>query len=395
MKIGEYITIPKTRVHRTTTERTIEEYDNWLAGGTFKIYGFDWIDGKEYVRVDTDDYEGTNFHLILKEDLLINIKQKNMTTKAIAIAKARTWPAKDLTNGQKFLTKQGEIYIHKLKDGRIWVLSNNSILDGNTPGRMPAGWKYSYYLHVGGSIPTTIDLTCNGRLSAFKEYVGEQQFSADIVVSGVPSLLKAIKEEAEELGWEFSGDEITKSTRALHFNKGVFGVCPELGVDFVLADEWDYVMEEIAEKEDNVEYLECVVDDEVENGITKGRIYKRDADEEYHDENDYCIEEGDFEYADLHWDRSSFKPSTEEAFEAQGVNISSVGGHKINIKEVKINGYKSMKMACIGCAGSQQVYSLGALKVIYDVMCDNEGTFDEEGVDFTKDQVEALIEALS
>lgn len=327
---------------------------------------------------------------------LLNIKTEKMQkTTAISLAKARAFPAKDLVNGQEFLTKQGKIHIVKQKNGTIYVCSNYIEVDGGKPRPMPAGYKYGYNLFS----YSVVDLTCGERFSAFKsvEEVADvkMKFTESFNVRGTYGLLKAFKEEAIELGWEWVGTELGKGATMMGFwgDDGQFsGATNSGGYTYDLPAEWEDALSSAGEKEevDDVEYVKCMTDDYTSDGITKGRIYKRDL--SYECDYDYRIEEDD-QGDEATWDKDDFEASTEEEYDAQGVNISSVGGYTINIKEVKINGYLPMKMVCIGCVDSQQVYSLGALQTLRDVMCSDDGTNEKEGVTFTLEQVEALIEA--
>lgn len=326
-----------------------------------------------------------------KEDKYLPIKQTNMTK--IAIKKARNWPTEDLKNGQEFTTAQGKIQIVKNKSS-IYIVHNSPAKEGLKPRTMPAGFKYGYCIDS-ATFSSTQDLTC-GYFTAFKQedVVKNMRFTGMFKVAGVVSLLKALKEEAEALGWKFTGEDISKNTQALIFDEGEFYISPDnIWANYSLAYEWDQVLENLKEQEevDDCEYVECIEDNPME-GITLGRIYKRDL--ALTDEDCYYIEP-DYDGGNNYHLRESFKPSTQEAYEAQGPNISSVGGYKINIKEVKINGYQPMKMACIGCADSQQVYSLGALSALYEVMCGSEATYKSEDVTFTREQVSALIDTLS
>lgn len=316
--------------------------------------------------------------------------------KAIPLNKARNWPVKDLTTGMKFQTKQGKIYIHKTKGGNVYICSNIPSLDMTRPRPMPVGYKYGRCVACAGQSYT--NLTCGGNLSAFKqeetklEESGRMKFTETFRVRGPVALLKALIEEAEKLGWRYKGFAINKTTTELNFTEGIIDSGSSGGgYIYNLPEEWAGAMSDAESQEevDDVEYLECIID---VDGITKGRIYKRDMSEI----NDYfyTIEEPDYIYGDCCHDRDRFKPSTEWAFEEQGVNISSVGGHKINIQKVKINGYAEMELVCIGCKESEQIYSLGALRALRDAMCDDEATFEEENVTFSKEQVEALIERL-
>lgn len=359
----------------------------------FEIRGRYMEDG--WMDDDGSWYREQGYTEIKIDDLLINKKQTNMTTKSINIAAARKWPTKDLENGQKFLTKQGEIQIVKNKSS-IYVVHNNFCASGAKPRSMPSGFKYGYILDR-SPFKTLQNLTCGARFSAFKQQVEDtrkMQFSGEFKVSGAPSLLKALKEEAEEIGWKYVGEEINKNTEALSFEKGNFGIASKTGIDYVLALDWEYTIKALKDMEEinDAEYLLCV-QDSVQDGITEGRIYKRDMSNT--DVDYYELEEVDFDYGQTNWSKYYFVPSTKEEYEGQGVNISSIGGYKINIKEVKINGYEPMKMVCIGCIKSQQVYSLGALQVIYDVMCDSIAEYEEEALVFSKEQVVALIRAVS
>lgn len=331
------------------------------------------------------------------EKSLINNKSKTMTT-AITPAKARVFPTKDLVDGQKFQTKQGEIEIVKQKSGQCYVLCNIPTLNGGMP-RSKRGYTNGWNLYSGA----TVDLTCGGKLTAIKKVEGvtEEEFAQNFRVSGTKGLLKAFKEDAQELGWKFVGKEISGNGRMV-FDKGEFWVGNDSVDDgtYELSYEFGDALDAAGDKRavDKTEYLLCISDEYVTGGVTKGRIYKRDISEEDPDEDDgYCIMNSDRTDGgeDTYFPRSIFVPSTKEAFEAQGPNISSVQGYKINIQTVKINGYHEMKMACIGCQSSEQVYSRGALETLRDVMCNDEAEFYDEGVVFTKEQVEALIEALS
>lgn len=404
-KKGTLFTIPKkTLTYGNVCWGSLSFSKDTNRAGKQKVFGTKKIKGETWVLYDFPSYLGSDYWMSPLEELnlLLNIKNEEKTMTKITAAKAKTFPFSQLKTGRAFYSQQtgkGEIVI---EGNSVYIVHNNVAYKGSRPMKangFPYGWCLS------SAYSPKVDLTYKGKFGDIQlGDVVEEQFKNSFLVKGTPALIKAFKEEALEAGWTFKGAATSAIYKSLYFcHKGdsvqsgahfrLDGeACSKV---FILPGQWDLAIkamkEKEAKKEVKVEYIKFNKDGQEEDGLVKGRTYKvvRKLSENVYEvisDNGETIEAWEGEWS----------VGTKADFDSQKVYVGHIGGYKVNIQTVKIRGYHDMKVACIGCKDSEQVYTVGALETLRDVMkskslkkAENEG----EGVEFTLEQVEALLEA--
>ena len=405
-KKGTLFTIPtKPLTYSNICWGSASSEKNTNRAGKQKVFGTKKIHGKTWVLYDFPSYVGSDYWMSPLEELnlLLNIKNEEKTMKKITAVKAKKFPVSELKTGMKFFSTQtGEGQI-VLQGGTVFIIHNHPInAHGGKPDTMPKGFLYSW--NLGRYMP--IDLTYSGKFTNIQlggEIIEKTAFKNSFVVKGTPALIKAFKEEALEAGWVFKGAATSTTYKNLYFcHKGdsvhsgahfrLDGeACSKI---FTLPGQWDLAIKTMKEKEvvkEKLEYLKFNVTGQESDGLVKGRTYK------------ITKTGGTFTYEvmgdngeTIGVEEGEYVPGTKAEFDSQKAYVGHIGGYKVNIQTIKIRGYNTMKVACIGCKDSEQVYTVGALETLRDVMNSKglkKAENNDEGVEFTIEQVEALLEA--
>ncbi len=417
LKIGDIITIPgKELLGRVKSWGNIKDCDiSMYISGKQKIFGFVEYKEKEYVQVENQYYSGDNPWMVQREALekLLNIQTK---TTNMAIKNPKSVLRSSLKNGTKLTSTQCKNMAIHIDSGKcMYIVHTSTSAHGSKPSPMPKGYTYSWSLGVG---TTNVDLTCNGVFTSIALAGGETKFKNSFCVKGSRAIVKAFQEEAVEAGWKMQ--MANTGQLGLVFNgslKEVSGIKGQqcypstatygtktfnLPGDYTAALAFAKETEAIPIEAPIPEYVECLKDSAGSNpAFHKGRIYKVNVkDTKDCDGEEICVDESDDGDYDS-WNKVNFKPSTEDAFDEQSPVLYNIMGNPIVIIKQAINkggkNYGTIPLACIGCVDSQQVYSLGALETLRDTLethCKGKGTHEGEGVDFTQEQVETLIDML-
>lgn len=388
--------------HRVVSWKDEEPSLKEAFSGEWQTFGTRQYKGQTWVLFDCLEYGGKNYWSVPLDELnAIFNKTIEKTMKKITAIKAKKFPVSELKTGMEFSSTQlkGQIV---LQGNNVFIVHNVGSREGGRPSIMPKGFKYGWNL---GYSVTHTDLTYGGQFSNIQlggETTEKTAFKNSFVVTGSPALIKAFKEEAIVAGWTFKGPATSATYKAFYFcHKGDevysgahFRLDGEAACakKFSLPAQWDLAVKAVGEKEkEKLEYLKFNVNGQEAEGLVKGRTYKITKTGGLYA---YMVIGDNGENTGV--EEGEYVPGTKAEFDSQKAYVGHIGGFKVNIQTVKIRGYNDMKVACIGCKDSEQVYTVGALETLRDVMNSKglkKAENNNEGVEFTIEQVEALLEA--